>query len=209
MEPHAPFRRTALRSDSLRQVAVHQDLLGSDLVQSATLFLLHSPHGSLSTQSKQGKGGEAGILGRSSGEAGKKGLSSSGRGLPNPKWKRLPRCYLRRGPPPTAARPAAPDTRLTFHRENLAGNIVSGFAPLLPVIGSLRGRSHSGANERLRKTCAADVINGSREKDGRGSPAPNSGFCLRCSCCGDSRPCFPSWRRPGVSPVGSDESRLG
>lgn len=35
--------------------------------------------------------------------------------MPTP--ERLPRRYLRRGPPPTVARPAAPDARLTFHRE--------------------------------------------------------------------------------------------
>lgn len=109
------FRGLRRDSDSLRQVALHQhqDLLRSDLVQRSTSFLLHSLHGSLSTQSK------AQVVTRDTGRssAEERPLSGLAGGLPNPTPKRLPRRYLRRGPPPTVARPAAPDARLTFHRE--------------------------------------------------------------------------------------------
>lgn len=74
------FRGLRRDSDSLKQVALHQhqDLLGSDLVQRSTLFLLHSLPGSLSTQSKAQV--VTGDPGRSSGEEGRKAsLRSSGR----------------------------------------------------------------------------------------------------------------------------------
>lgn len=186
------FRGLRRDSDSLRQVALHQhqDLLGSDLVQRSTLFLLHSFPGSLSTQSKAQV--MTGDPGRSSGQEGRKvSLRSSGRAsdshteedasaLPTT----LPATHSR--PPRRSGR--SPST------ENLAESIASGFASPLTMIGSLRRRSHSLVNERARRTCDAGVTSESREKYGGGSPAPNSGVCSRCSCPGRSRSVSLSWR---------------
>ncbi|KAH0503637.1 Double-strand break repair protein MRE11A [Microtus ochrogaster] len=105
--------------------------------------------------------------------------------MPTP--ERLPRRYLRVTRHPQSQSPAPPLRTLASPSiEKLAESIASGFAPPLMMIGSVQGRSHSLVNERARRTCDAGVTSESREKYGSGCPAPNSGFCSRCSCSGHS-----------------------